>query len=309
MAQSRLAVLIPNYNDAHFLPRVLNSVLSQSKIPDEIWVSDDASTDNSLEVLDEFSRRHPQIQVLRNTENLGIPVNSFKPFYATSCDYVYTLGTDEYLVNPDTFREAVDILDRHPRAGLVCWDYAPVLPDGRVVSEQLQAHPGYLSPEQICRRLRSGRFPVLTNNSVMRLKVCLEPGTLCSEAGLNSDWVCCMNIAFRHGIYYLPGIYNHFPVRPDGLAVKSRPRIRDSLRQILEVLKQPQFSDVRHQYAESKAFANYLPEVVEVLLSRPEYWKYLSLRMAAYYLRIRAREFLPGLGLVARTWRKWSRNR
>lgn len=309
MAQSRLAVLIPNYNDAHFLPRVLNSVLSQSKIPDEVWVSDDASTDNSLEVLEEFSRRYPQVKVLRNAENAGIPENSFKPFYATNCDYVYTLGTDEYLVNPETFERAVALLDRHPQAGLVCWDYAAVLPDGEVISSQLQPHPGYLSPEQVSMRLRSGRFPLLTNNSLMRLRVCLEPGTLCAEASYHSDWVCCMNIAFRHGIYYLPGIHNHFPVRPDGLAVLNRPRIRDDLRQILEVLKQPAFQDVRRHYAESKAFANFLPEAVEVLVSRPDYWKFLSLGMLAYYVRIKVREFLPVLGEVSRRWRKWSRNR
>lgn len=305
MSQSRLAVLIPNYNHAHFLPGVLDSVLNQSKIPDEVWVSDDASTDNSLQVLEEYSHRHPQVKILRNASNAGIPENSFRPFFVTDCEYIYTLGTDEYLVDPHTFRKAVDILDQNPQAGLVCWDYAAIIPDGTVFPVRLQAKAGYLSPHQLSARLRRHTFPLVTNNSIMRRRACLEPGTLCSEAGWNSDWVCCMTIGFRHGIYYLPGIHNHFPVRPDGLAVQSRHRIRESMRKILEALKTPNFADVRRFYVESKGFACYQPEIVEVLAARREYWEYLSPRMLVTYLRIRLLDALPGARAVIRKFRKW----
>ncbi|MFN8607343.1 MAG: glycosyltransferase family A protein [Vulcanimicrobiota bacterium] len=306
MSTSRLAVLIPNYNHAHFLPGVLDSVLKQSKVPDEVWVSDDASTDNSLEVLQAYSARHPQVKVLRNATNAGIPENSFRPFHVTDCDYIYTLGTDEYLVDPDTFLKGSEILDRHPDLGLVCWDYAAILPDGTVFPARLQEVAGRLSPQQLCDRLRRKTFPLVTNNSLMRLKACLEPGVLCSEAGWNSDWVCCLTIGFRHGIYYLPGIHNHFPVRADGLAVQSRHKIRQSLGQILEVLKTPAYADVRHFYAESKAFANYLPEAFEVLVSRREYWKYLSWRMFASYCRIKILDTTPSLRALVNKLKRWS---
>jgi len=305
MARSSLAVLIPNYNDSQLLPRVLNSVLSQSRVPDEVWVSDDASTDNSLEVLEDFSLRHPQIKVLRNQQNAGIPENSFRPFRVTECDYIYTLATDEYLVDPDIFQKASDILDSYPTLGMVCWDHTTIHPDGQIFSVRLQESAGALSPDEVAQRLALAPFPLLTNNALMRRSACMEPGTLCPEAAWNSDWICCLNIAFRHGLYYLPGIYNHFPVRSDGIAERSRMFIHQPLRKILDVLNERAYADVRPYYVKSKAIAFFIPESVEVLLTRPANWEYLSLRMLVRYCKVKLVNMIPGGRRFLKRLKKW----
>ena len=64
--QARLAVLIPSYNEAATLPRVLDALLSLS-LPLEIIVVDDGSTDGTDDVL----RRYPQIASLRHARNEG----------------------------------------------------------------------------------------------------------------------------------------------------------------------------------------------------------------------------------------------
>jgi glycosyltransferase involved in cell wall biosynthesis len=50
-----IGVVIPSYNRAAFLPLTLNSILAQSRPPDEILVVDDGSTDNTQEILQAFS--------------------------------------------------------------------------------------------------------------------------------------------------------------------------------------------------------------------------------------------------------------
>ena len=48
------AVIIPTYNRESLLKRAINSVLNQTKVPDEIIVVDDGSSDNILNILDEY---------------------------------------------------------------------------------------------------------------------------------------------------------------------------------------------------------------------------------------------------------------
>jgi len=53
----RISVVPCTYNGQRFLPAQLASILAQTQRPDEIIACDDASTDNSLALLDAFAAR------------------------------------------------------------------------------------------------------------------------------------------------------------------------------------------------------------------------------------------------------------
>jgi hypothetical protein len=72
LPQKTLSVVISNYNHARYLPVALQAVLSQSCRPMEVIVIDDCSTDNSVEVIEEFVRRDPIIRLYRNEQNQGV---------------------------------------------------------------------------------------------------------------------------------------------------------------------------------------------------------------------------------------------
>lgn len=68
----RISAVVPNYNYAHYLPQRLESLSSQTLPLLEILVLDDASTDDSLEVLQaERGRIHPEPELVRNARNSG----------------------------------------------------------------------------------------------------------------------------------------------------------------------------------------------------------------------------------------------
>src|SRR4051812_2495556 len=56
-----LSVILPNYNHARCLSRAIEAIAGQSRPPDEIIVIDDASQDNSLEILALARRQHPNL--------------------------------------------------------------------------------------------------------------------------------------------------------------------------------------------------------------------------------------------------------
>ena len=74
----KLSVVIPNYNHAAYLPHCLQAVLRQSAQAMEIIVLDDASTDDSVKVIESIARQHPLIpdltpELLANCERCERP--------------------------------------------------------------------------------------------------------------------------------------------------------------------------------------------------------------------------------------------
>src|SRR5207245_472394 len=97
MTAPRISAIIPNFNHAKFLPRSVGSFLNQPLLPAEIIVVDDASTDNSLEVLNSLAQQHPIIRVLRNEKNMGVNASMNRAMAEAPGDYVLFTAADDEL--------------------------------------------------------------------------------------------------------------------------------------------------------------------------------------------------------------------
>ena len=74
----KVSVVVPNYNYGRFLAQRLSSILAQSFRDFELLYLDDASTDESPEVVERF-RGDPRLRTLRNEVNSG---HAFRQFNA-----------------------------------------------------------------------------------------------------------------------------------------------------------------------------------------------------------------------------------
>jgi len=91
----RVSVVIACHNYGHYLAEAIDSVLAQTYLPDEILLSDDGSTDDSVETMMRYARKYPDlITVNVNGENLGIDQHFNKAIALTTGDAVMFLGAD-----------------------------------------------------------------------------------------------------------------------------------------------------------------------------------------------------------------------
>ena len=90
MSFPTVSVVIPCFNQGHFLSEALESVLAQTRPADEVVVVDDGSTDNTSAVV----RRFPSIRCIRQP-NRGLASARNTGLRHTSCDYLVFLDADD----------------------------------------------------------------------------------------------------------------------------------------------------------------------------------------------------------------------
>jgi glycosyltransferase involved in cell wall biosynthesis len=101
MHQSPLVTVIClSYNHAEFVIEALESVLHQTHNNVELIIADDFSTDNSVEIIEQWLKQHPQIPFIVNVENLGNTKTFNKCLKIAKGAFLIDLAADDVL-NPD----------------------------------------------------------------------------------------------------------------------------------------------------------------------------------------------------------------
>lgn len=66
-----VSIIMPNYNGGKYLKETLESVLAQTYTNWELLFVDDCSTDNSLEIINEYQARDERIKIFKKEKNTG----------------------------------------------------------------------------------------------------------------------------------------------------------------------------------------------------------------------------------------------
>ncbi|GHU97052.1 hypothetical protein FACS189483_01930 [Spirochaetia bacterium] len=97
-----LTLAIPTYNRGIILDKALEIIqpqLENAKFPIEFIVSDNASDDNTSEIIRKYISLGMPIQYNRNQENIGAAANIVKCYNMAKGKYIWVLGDDDYLVD------------------------------------------------------------------------------------------------------------------------------------------------------------------------------------------------------------------
>jgi len=297
-----LSVVIPNYNHAQYLPRCLDAMLRQSVQPGEIIVMDDASTDDSVEVIEAFARKHPVIRLHRNERNLGVVANVNRGIDLARGDYVFSAAADDEIV-PGFFEKSLVLLAKHPQAALCC-----TIGDYRETETGLNWHwgvgvvdrPSYLSPEAIVEAERKGRFYIPPHSVIFRKSALIEAGELRPELKYACDWFAMYVTGFRHGICFVPEPLAVFHILPDSYYQRNRRKTAehgDVIRALLDALCEPKHAEPAELIRQAGSLHLYgWPALRDVLLT-PEHRRFLTalfaFRAVKHSARIVLKRFIP----------------
>ena len=113
----KVTVIVPNYNHARFLARRMDSIFSQTYQDFDVLYLDDASTDNSAEVIAPYLD-NPRVRAIVNTQNTGSPFPQWnRGVRAAQGEYVWIAEADDD-ADPRLLERLVAQLDTHPNVGI-----------------------------------------------------------------------------------------------------------------------------------------------------------------------------------------------
>lgn len=209
MNRKRLAVILSNYNHGGYLQESLDSLLRQSRKADEIVLIDDASTDNSVEILSVYAARHPEIKLICNEKNQGYLYNAQKALDMIESEYFFAASADDIYL-PDFFQKSMALLEAHPDAGL-CSALSLVLRQdggkpGLFPGPVISMTPSYLNPEQARQMLIKYGSWLMGNTAIYNKGIYVELGGYDVIKGLFSfaDGFIMEIIACKAGACFLP---------------------------------------------------------------------------------------------------------
>lgn len=115
MSGIKLSFCIPTYNRAPFLQNLLSYFETRCRFdfPYEIVISDNASTDNTAEVVEAFRAKGLPVRYFRRATNGGSLANTVSAFHHAVGTYAFYHADDDLLI-PEGIVEAVRFLDANP---------------------------------------------------------------------------------------------------------------------------------------------------------------------------------------------------
>lgn len=114
----RVTIALPVYNGENYLRSALESAIGQTFEDYELIIVDNASSDSTPDICQEFMARDPRIQYVRNEKNIGVNPNFDRCVQLATGKYFGWLAHDDELT-PEYLRRHVEVLDQRDDVVLV----------------------------------------------------------------------------------------------------------------------------------------------------------------------------------------------
>ena len=135
-----VAVVVPTFNRADLVVRALSSVARQTRLPDEVVLVDDGSTDKTAE---QVEGRFPEVRVLRQA-NRGVSAARNLGIRSTSAEWLAFLDSDDEWL-PEKLERQLSALESQPDHRICHTDEIWIRNGNRVLQRRVhQKHGGWI---------------------------------------------------------------------------------------------------------------------------------------------------------------------
>lgn len=213
-SQPLVSIITPSYNQARFLRRTIESVLSQDYSPVEYIIIDGGSTDDSRAIIESYADRLAHWESIPDRGQTDA-IN--KGFARATGKYLAWLNSDD-VYQPGALSEAVDFLENRPDVGMVYGDCTFIDAQDRVIGRFPAAQTNYT-------RLRRGYVHIPQQASFFRTDLWNKVGPLDPSFYFAMDYDLWVRLAREAPLVYLPGhVWASFRLHGDAKTIAADDR-------------------------------------------------------------------------------------
>ncbi len=288
------------------------SVLRQCQTSFEIIVCDDASTDNTEEMVNSF--HDIRIKYYKNKTRLGTSMNFVRCFNLSIGKYIFTLGDDDLILDDKTLYKVSNQMKISKsgmgKIGTITYEksYLDPYQISKVSTRLLEIKP-HVDRSILVNTINFGLgyySGLIFDNSLINRKYLLMDHKCYPDHMCHSYHKIAYDLILRKGIVYLPDLFivSHLSLnlipRYFNLAKHGRIYWEDSINQAKSLLSVSDFANYRHAFIQSQLvmlpnikfftdYQNYINLIRSVIRSEP------SIIRAKYFLLWMSIGFLPNL--------------
>jgi glycosyltransferase involved in cell wall biosynthesis len=219
-----------------------------------VIVVDDASTDESVEVIGRFAKDDPIVRLIRNERNLGVNMTVMRGLKECRGEYFTSVAADD-VVTPGCLERIMRLIDRFPEAGIYFGQHRAVWPleDGDYTEGYFYNPAGwteerYATPESFLHDHLEVEYPghSASPTTVYRKRCFEEVGGYRSELGYWSDSFALRAIGLKYGACYTPAVQSLIYLSRDSYSMSSflNTRLRlDIVGRAAWLMRSPEFRD------------------------------------------------------------------
>jgi glycosyltransferase involved in cell wall biosynthesis len=218
-----VAICIGTYNQSQYLRASIESALAQTYPIHEIWVADDASTDNTPAVMADICRQYPHIRSYRQPKNLALPGNLSWLLAQPKTDLIVRLDSDDRL-EPNYVAVLAELMRQYPEAGFAHCDVAELDKlNNRPRIRRLSRAKTFESGDEALKSNASG-YRTAANCILYRAQALRDVNYYIPNLDWRTceDWDMCLRMAAKGwGNVYAPQTLSNYRVWEDAQGVRA----------------------------------------------------------------------------------------
>lgn len=239
----KVSVCIPTYNQSIYLEKAIRSAAMQTLTPYEIIVSDDASPDETSEVLERLSKEIPVLKIIRQPVNLGISLNVDACLRAATGEFVVRLDSDDLLL-PNYVERLAGVLEDFPQAGYAHAAVMEIDQYGSGVKERRLIRESVYHTEEDALKAAISGYRVAANIIMFRREALEKAGYIKNKADFAEDYYLSVSIAAQgYGNCYIDEVLSNYRVWMDAGKVRQKRKLAEinGLRQVFAQVLEPAY--------------------------------------------------------------------
>jgi len=234
-----VSIVCNAYNHGKYIRDALNGfVMQKTDFKYEILVHDDASTDNTADIIREFEAKYPDlIKPIYQTENKysqGIWVTGEYQYSRIRGRYIALCEGDDYWTDPDKLQKQYDALQAHPEIGICAHSSNLVIATDGSLKGTIR-HSDEVTVIPVEKVIEGGGDFVSTNSLLFKKEVVTEPMPFFEL--LPMDYTIQIEGSLSGGMLYLPDNMSSYRVSvPGSWSVTTDKNRRENLAFVKELI-------------------------------------------------------------------------
>jgi len=299
-----LSVVMTNYNHGHYLNERIPSILSQLPLSSEFIIVDDASTDNSVSIIQKFVEGDSRINFIRNKKNLGVVFSANIAFKAAQGKYVTSLAADDKIL-PGFIDKTLQVLLDHPDIAICCSDcglcfegFSDKDPNAIETTKLLKTSESLhvFSPKKLPKIFRTTNFWIPGHTSIIKMSAIKKHGYLNKNLESLCDWFLFHSIALEEGVAYIPQTLaiwrqHNYNNNFSSTVQNDKKRKKSMYLQLFKILSEKKNRKIRSQFRKATILQFYVKQLFFTLIWQPKQWDIIATVLIKVFRR-RLRRYL-----------------